>query len=153
MCWFCFYLRICRKLNIKIWFTRPEFYDFYVALCCCCCCWACCRDRKDSMFKHRLKQQTIANVVLVVCVGIVMLLCACLGLSRSSSQLSWSLYVCHCMSVIVCLACHCMFSMSLSLSCFPFTLTYPWRPFGLFPCSLLSLFSNCMYCRLVFVLS
>ena len=31
-----------------------------------------------------------------------------------------------------------MFSMSLSLSCFPFTLTYPWRPFGLFPCSLLS---------------
>ena len=42
-----------------------------------------------------------------------------------------------------------MFSMSLSLSCFPFTLTYPWRPFGLFPCSLLSLFSNCMYCLAV----
>ena len=59
---------VCRKLNIKIWFTRPEFYDFDVDLCCC----ACCRDRKDSRFKHKLEYQTIANVVLVVCVGIVM---------------------------------------------------------------------------------
>ena len=23
---------------MKLWFTRPEFYEFYGELCCCCCC-------------------------------------------------------------------------------------------------------------------
>ena len=87
---------MCPSLaKYQILFTRPEFYDFYVAL----CCWV------VRPYLNRNLNNKIADIVLVVCVGVGMYLCACLGPSRSLSQLSWSLYVCRC-----------MFSMSLSSS-------------------------------------